>query len=404
MNYQATIDFLFSQFPVYQKDGGSAYKPGLERIFELSALAANPHEKIKTIHLAGTNGKGSTSHMLASILQEAGYKVGLFTSPHLIDFRERIKINGEVIPEQNVIDFVETFKSVAKDIQPSFFEYTTVMAFDYFSKEQVDIAIIETGLGGRLDCSNIITPEVSVITNIGLDHVQFLGTTLGEIAKEKAGIIKPNVPVVVGRKQGETVTVFDYFAHQNQTKITWSENISEEFECDLKGDYQKENIQTAVATIQTLNSNWEVSKLAIQEGLKSVVKNTQLRGRWEELQSDPRVICDTGHNEDGVRFNVNQLANLNYSQLHIVWGMVDDKDVEVILKMLPNEAQYYWCKAKIGRALKPEELQSIGETLGLKGGVYASVEAAMKSALSHASQEDLVFIGGSTFVVADALS
>lgn len=404
MNYQETIDFLFTQFPVYQKDGGSAYKPGLERIFELSALAGNPHEKIKSIHLAGTNGKGSTSSMLASILQEAGYKVGLFTSPHLLDFRERIKINGEYIPEEKVVAFVQEFKNSAEAIRPSFFEYTTVMAFQYFAQEEVDIAIIETGLGGRLDCSNIITPEISVITNIGLDHVQFLGDTLGEIAKEKAGIIKPNVPVVIGRKQGETVTVFDYFANQNNSELYWAEELNTDFECDLKGYYQKENIKTAVQTIKVLSSSWEVNNEHIRDGLLNVQKNTKLLGRWQIVQNTPKVILDTGHNEDGVKLIVKQLADESYRNLHIVWGMVDDKDANSILKLLPQKAFYYWCKPKIGRGLKVEVLQEKGKLLGLEGKSFSTVEEAQLNALKTSGEEDLVFIGGSTFVVADALT
>jgi dihydrofolate synthase/folylpolyglutamate synthase len=404
VNYQETLDFLFSQFPAFQKDGSSAYKPGLERIFELSELVGNPHENFKSIHLAGTNGKGSTSHMLASVLQEAGYKVGLFTSPHLKDFRERIKINGEEVSEKFVVDFVSEFQVSAIDIKPSFFEYTTVMAFDYFAKEKVDIAIIETGLGGRLDCSNIITPEVSVITNIGLDHVQFLGDTLGEIAKEKAGIIKHEVPVVIGRRQGETVSVFDFFAIQNRSKIYWAENENVYYTSDLKGWYQKENIKTAVSTLKILQEkDWNISSDSIENGLLNVVKNTGLKGRWQSLSESPKVICDTGHNEDGVKQITAQLKSESYNQLHIVWGMVDDKDATSILKLLPQDAIYYWCKPQIGRGLALKELMKLAKVSGLKGKEFPSVQAAQVQAISNASLDDVVFIGGSTFVVAEVL-
>mgnify|MGYP003691731193 CR=1 FL=1 len=404
MNYQETLDFLFSQFPAFQKDGSSAYKPGLERIFELSELVGNPHQNFKSIHLAGTNGKGSTSHMLASVLQESGYKVGLFTSPHLKDFRERIKINGEEVSEAFVVDFVSKFKVSASEIKPSFFEYTTVMAFDFFAKEKVDIAIIETGLGGRLDCSNIIMPEASVITNIGLDHVQFLGDTLGEIAKEKAGIIKHEVPVVIGRKQGETVTVFDFFAIQNKSKIYWAENELEHFTSDLKGWYQKENIKTAVTTLKVLQEKgWGISSESIENGLLNVVKNTGLKGRWQSLGESPMVICDTGHNEDGVKQITIQLKSESYDQLHIVWGMVDDKDATSILKLLPKDAKYYWCKPEIGRGLAVKELVNLAEELGLEGEEFTSVELAKKQALLSAKSNDMVFVGGSTFVVAEVL-
>tara|TARA_B100000795_G_scaffold258900_1_gene233401 strand:- start:6431 stop:7645 length:1215 start_codon:yes stop_codon:yes gene_type:complete len=404
VKYQETVDFLFSQFPAFQKDGSSAYKPGLSRIFELSELVGNPHEKFKSVHLAGTNGKGSTSHMLASVLQEAGYKVGLFTSPHLKDFRERIKINGVEIDEEFVVDFVSKFKISASEIKPSFFEYTTVMAFDFFAKEKVDIAIIETGLGGRLDCSNIITPEVAVITNIGLDHVQFLGGTLGEIAKEKAGIIKHNVPVVIGRKQGETVTVFDFFAIQNKSKIYWAENTNVDYNSDLKGWYQKENIKTAVSTLNILREeSWDISLDSIEKGLLNVVKNTGLKGRWQSLGESPKVICDTGHNEDGLKQITAQLRAESYEQLHIVWGMVDDKDATSILKLLPKDAKYYWCKPQIGRGLAVKDLVKVAQEVGLVGEEFNSVELAKKQALSMATSNDLLFIGGSTFVVAEVI-
>lgn len=404
MNYQETVDFLFNQFPAYQKHGGSAFKPGLERVNALSALANNPHHKFKSIHLAGTNGKGSCSSMLASIMQEAGYKVGLFTSPHLKNFKERIKINGQEIEEDFVVHFVKRFEFEAKNIAPSFFEYTTIMAFEYFATQKVDVAIIETGLGGRLDCSNIVEPELSIITNIGLDHTQFLGNTLSEIAIEKAGIIKRNTPVVIGRTQSETTAVFKkianaagatvYFAEQEQTDTL--------FASDLKGIYQKENISTVRTAVQVLQKlNWNISKLHIENGFKSVIKNTGLKGRWQILQQNPTVICDTGHNEDGVKQIIKQLHEIPKNKLHIVWGMANDKDVAKILGLLPNNAQYYWCAPQNPRALKTDTLLEAGAQLGLDGGIYASINKAIEAAKKTAQINDLIFIGGSTFVVAE---
>lgn len=402
MNYEETIDFLFTQFPAYQKHGGSAFKPGLERVLQLSNLADNPHQKFKSIHLAGTNGKGSCSHMLASILQEAGYKVGLFTSPHLKDFRERIKINGLEIEKQYVIDFVEEFKAEA--IEPSFFEYTTIMAFKYFAEQEVDIAIIETGLGGRLDCSNIINPVVSVITNIGLDHVQFLGDSLPEIAGEKAGIIKPNTPVVIGRKQGETITIFDFIALQNKAEIIWAEETECNYKLDLAGYYQKENSKTVYATIKELvKQGWNISERNIASGFLSTVNNTDLKGRWQILQQSPQIICDTGHNIDGVRIIANQIEDLQYERLHIVWGMVDDKDIEAILNLLPKVGFFYWCSPNIGRALDVKKLMEAGLENDCIGLAYSSVQEAKKAAIDSAKENDLIFIGGSTFVVAEVI-
>ncbi len=404
MNYNETVDFLFYQFPSYQKHGGNAFKPGLERIIKLSELAKNPHKKFKSIHLAGTNGKGSCSHMLSSILQESGYKVGLFTSPHLKDFRERIKINGLEIPEENVINFVNKFKTKAESIQPSFFEYTTIMAFEYFANESVDIAIIETGLGGRLDCSNIITPEVSAITNIGLDHVQLLGNTLSEIAFEKAGIIKYKTPVVIGRKQGETVTIFDFIALKNKSDLIWAENLEFNYELDLKGYYQKENAKTVLATINQLQKQgWNISEDAIKMGFSNTVKNTGFKGRWQILQSNPLVICDTGHNIDGVKIISDQIEDLNFNRLHIVWGMVEDKDVDTILNLLPKVGFFYWCSPNIERALEVTKLMKVGAKNDCIGMAYSSVKEAKEAALENATFNDLIFIGGSTFVVAEAL-
>tara|TARA_B100001173_G_scaffold288367_1_gene277466 strand:+ start:576 stop:1790 length:1215 start_codon:yes stop_codon:yes gene_type:complete len=404
LNYQKTLEFLFNQFPSYQIKGGDAFKPGLNRILKLSKLVNNPHENFKSIHIAGTNGKGSCSHMIASILQESGYKVGLFTSPHLKDFRERIKINGVEIPEQNVIDFVEKFSNKAESIQPSFFEYTTIMAFQYFVNEKVDIAVIETGLGGRLDCSNIITPEISVITNIGLDHQQFLGETLAEIAREKAGIIKHRVPVIIGRKQGETCSVFDFFAHQKKTKLSYSESINAIYALDLKGNYQIENSKTVLCTIRNLQQQgWQIPEEAINIGFQNTIKNTGLMGRWTTLQVKPRVICDTGHNEDGVKLIVKQLNNENHENLHIIWGMSNDKDVLKILNHLPKNATYYWCSPNNDRALDTKKLASEALKINLHGECFISVLAAKEKAIQQAKCEDLIFIGGSTFVVAEII-
>lgn len=404
MNYQETIDFLYTQFPAYQKHGLKAFKPGLERVLKLSDLAGNPHQKFKSIHLAGTNGKGSCSHMLASILQEAGFKVGLFTSPHLLDFRERIKINGIEISQQKVIEFVERFKNEAKLIEPSFFEYTTIMAFEQFANQRVDIAIIETGLGGRLDCSNIISPEVSVITNIGIDHQQFLGETLTEIAGEKAGIMKPNIPTVIGRKQEETVSVFDYVSHQNKSELIWSEDNEVRFKLDLKGYYQKENSKTVYSTIATLiKQGWDITEDHISSGFLNTVKNTGLKGRWQTLQESPKVICDTGHNIDGVKIIAEQIEDLVFDKLHIVWGMVDDKDIETILNLLPKVGFFYWCSPQIERALDVTVLAKYGAKNDCIGITYSSVEEAYQAALDKSMANDLVFIGGSTFVVAEVL-
>ena len=404
MNYQQTIDFLFTQFPAYQLNGTSAYKPGLERILKLSKIAGNPHNAFKSIHLAGTNGKGSCSHMLASILQEAGFKVGLFTSPHLVDFRERIKINGIEIPQQKVVDFVKKFKTKAEVINPSFFEYTTIMAFQFFAEENVDIAIIETGLGGRLDCSNIIKPEISVITNIGLDHQQFLGDTIPEIALEKAGIIKPKTTTVIGRKQEDTTKLFKKISQQLHSKLIWAENCNCPFELDLKGDYQKENAQTVLATIKELQVlRWKISEQNIKNGFSNTIRNTCFKGRWQTLNESPKVICDTGHNSDGIKAIVKQLHRQSFQKLHIVWGMANDKDVSTLLNLLPKIGFFYWCAAKSERSIDVQTLLEVGAENECMGKAYSSVQRAVEAALKYAKSDDLVFIGGSTFVVAEAI-
>ena len=404
MNYQETIDFLFGQMPVFQKDGGSAYKPGLERIFEMSDRVGNPHQRLKTVHIAGTNGKGSTSSMTASILQEAGYKVGLFSSPHLVSFRERIKINGAMIPKEFVVEFVAKFKDLVVDVRPSFFEYTTLMAFEYFAHENVDIAIIETGLGGRLDCSNIITPEVSLITNIGLDHVQFLGPDLPSIAKEKAGIIKPNVPVVIGKKQPETWPIFEMFAENQQSALLLADQTPYNGTLDLLGAYQRENAQAVIKVCEVLlYKGWKISANNISQGLANVVKNTGLQGRWQILSQKPLTICDTGHNEDGISVIVDQLAKTPHKILHMVLGMMNDKTVDTILKYLPQNAKYYWCAPNYSRAIPAPALKILGGGEKLKGEAYPSVQAAYNAAKDQAQPDDLIFVGGSSFVVAEVL-
>lgn len=404
MNYQQTLDYLFKQLPMYQRIGKAAYKTDLDNTHKLCKVLNNPETKFKSIHIAGTNGKGSTSHMVASILQEAGYKVGLYTSPHLKDFRERIKINGSMIGEDEVVSFVKKYQSDFEKLQLSFFEWTVGLAFYYFANEKVDIAVIETGLGGRLDSTNVITPEVSVITNIGMDHTQFLGDTMAKIATEKAGIIKPNIPVVIGENQEEVKDVFLNKVKENNCDVTCAWEISKEYECDLKGEYQHHNIKTAVAIIQTIrNKDWKISEVNIIEGLKKVISNTGIMGRWQILQDSPTVICDTGHNESGIKSIVNQLTDLKYDNLHIVFGAVNDKEIEDILKLLPKNAQYYFCKANIQRALDARELHLQASRVGLRGDYYDSVLRALDEAKDKATIDDVIFIGGSTFVVAEVV-
>jgi dihydrofolate synthase/folylpolyglutamate synthase len=405
MDYQSTLDYLFSQLPMFQRVGASAYKADLNNTIELCKLLHNPQNKFKSIHIAGTNGKGSTSHMLASILQEAGYKVGLYTSPHLKDFRERVKVNGVMITEQDVVDFVIKHQSEFEKINLSFFEWTVGLAFDYFSKQQVDIAVIETGLGGRLDSTNVITPLVSVITNIGKDHTQFLGETLEKIASEKAGIIKVNIPVVIGETQQETKQVFIKKALENNAKIYFADKILENtYESDLKGIYQEKNKKTVLAAIQQLvECRFSISEDNIKKGLLGVVKNTGLLGRWQILSENPLTICDTGHNEAGIKEVLEQIALTKHDKLHFVFGAVNDKEIDSILAMLPKNAIYYFCQAKIPRALDVNVLYEKSKEFDLNGTKYESVEGAIIHAKSRALINDLVFIGGSTFVVAEAI-
>jgi dihydrofolate synthase/folylpolyglutamate synthase len=405
MTYQETLDWMFSQLPMYQRQGQAAFKKDLSNTILLANHLENPEKGFKSIHVAGTNGKGSTSHMLASVLQEAGYKVGLYTSPHLKDFRERIKINGKEVSKQFVTGFIKRNKAFFEASHLSFFEMTVGMAFEYFSKQKVDIAVIEVGLGGRLDSTNIITPEVSVITNIGLDHTQFLGTTLKEIAFEKGGIIKPNIPVVIGETQKETQDVFKSLAEKHNASIIFADQeVNEAYASDLIGSYQSKNIKTAVNALKILNQlGFHISKENIKNGLLKVQKNTGLLGRWQVLNTKPKVVCDTGHNREGLSYVLKQLSNEKYNTLHIVFGVVNDKDLSTIVDLLPKKAIYYYCKPDIPRGLNADQLKDALKAFGLEGEVYASVNEAYKTALKNANSNDFIFIGGSTFVVAEII-
>ncbi len=405
INYSETIAWLFAQLPMYQRVGQAAYKADLTATHLLADHLRNPEKSFKSVHIAGTNGKGSTSHMLASVFQEAGYKTGLYTSPHLKDFRERIKINGEMILEESVCKFVEIHKSFFENNQLSFFEMTVGLAFDYFRSEKVDIAIIEVGMGGRLDSTNIITPELSIITNIGYDHTQFLGNTLGKIAGEKAGIIKENVSVVIGEYLPETRMVFERIASEHKARIAFAEDEKpSEYVCDLKGIYQIKNIQTVSTALRILQHNgWNISEEHIRKGLSKTIANTGLMGRWQILGQNPKVICDTGHNKEGLALVIAQLKTETYKQLHIVLGVVSDKDLNTVLPLFPKNAIYYFCKPNIPRGMDASLLAVRGLEFGLNGEEYISVESAYQTALSHASDDDLIFIGGSTFVVAEVL-
>ncbi|WP_299399441.1 folylpolyglutamate synthase/dihydrofolate synthase family protein [uncultured Gelidibacter sp.] len=406
MTYQDTVNWMFQQLPMYQNQGKTAYKANLDNTLLLAKHLQNPELNFKSIHVAGTNGKGSTSHMLASILQEAGYKVGLYTSPHLKDFRERIKINGNEVSEDFVVDFIENHKDFFESHSLSFFEMTVGMAFDYFSKEKVDIAIIEVGMGGRLDSTNIITPEVSVITNIGLDHTQFLGSTLEAIAFEKGGIIKPRVPVVIGQTQPETEKVFKELVNTRGSEIHFADQQKDvvSYESDLKGYYQEKNKATVLAAISIIRQkSFDISEEALKNGFLNVVKNTGLNGRWQVLQNEPKVICDTAHNKDGLEYAMKQLSDENFEQLHMVFGVVNDKDVEPILPLLPKNALYYFCKPDIPRGLDAEKLKNIFLNHGFVGEAYEGVAQALSAAKQHATKSDVIYVGGSTFVVAEII-
>lgn len=406
MTYQDTVNWMFQQLPMYQNQGRTAYKADLVNTLEFAKHLQHPENNFKSIHVAGTNGKGSTSHMLASILQEAGYKVGLYTSPHLKDFRERIKINGKEISEAFVVDFIEKHQSFFEAHSLSFFEMTVGMAFDYFSREKVDIAIVEVGLGGRLDSTNIITPEVSIITNIGLDHTQFLGHTLEAIAFEKGGIIKPNVPVVIGETQAETKDVFKELADARHSEIHFADQQVgiKNYESDLKGDYQKKNKATVLCAIEIVRSKgFVVSEKDIENGIRNAVKNTGLNGRWQILQEHPKIICDTAHNKEGLHYAMAQLLREPYQTLHMVFGVVNDKDVASILSLLPKHALYYFCRPNIPRGLDAVVLRDIFITNGFEGNAYDSVQEALSAAKQHASKLDVIYVGGSTFVVAEII-
>ena len=390
---------------MYQRIGAAAYKVDVSNTLKLMAHLKEPQSSFKSVHVAGTNGKGSTSHMLASVLQDAGYKVGLYTSPHLKDFRERIKLNGKMIPEQKVVDFVENHRSFFEENQLSFFEMTVGLAFDYFKNEKVDIAIIEVGLGGRLDSTNVINPEVSVITNIGLDHTQFLGTTLAEIASEKAGIIKSKIPVVIGEAKPETTAVFIDKARKEKSPILFVEEEElPEFKTDLLGNYQIKNYKTAYATLGVLKQKgWGISNKNIENGFLNVAKNTGLQGRWQLLNKSPKVICDTAHNIEGLSLVLNQLKKEDFDQMHIVLGVVADKNLDAILPLFPRNATYYFCKPAVVRGLAVAKLQQKARGYELIGKSYVTVREAYKSAMTAAKAKDLIFIGGSTFVVAEIL-
>ncbi len=425
MNYQTTLQYLYEQFPCFQHVGKTAYVPSLQNIENLLGYLGNPEKRIRCVHVAGTNGKGSTSHFCASILQEAGYKVGLYTSPHIVDFCERIRVNGKNISKLSVVNFVVRHKAKLDSIQASLFEVTTAMAFDYFKRENVDIAIIEVGLGGRLDSTNVITPLVSVITNIGYDHMQILGNTLAEIAKEKAGIIKPGVPVVVGEWHRETHKVFETIANNNKSHITFASTAYDvavkddsqwngrfaiveggetkiEANSGLLGAYQKKNVATVWAVVEQLRkSGFKLSQSAIKRGYRNVVANTNLIGRWQIVSKKPLVVCDTGHNYDGISYTMPQLQSLHKKDVRVVWGMVGDKDISSIKSLLPQDATYYICKPSIERAMPLDKLEQHFQGKNYKK--YNTVWEAYKQATRCVSKECVVYVGGSSYVVAEFL-
>jgi len=406
MNYLETTNWLFNQLPVFQLQGASAYKEDLTNTLLLAKHLNHPEKELKCVHVAGTNGKGSTSHLLASVLQEAGYKVGLYTSPHLIDFRERIKINGVEISEKFVCDFVAKNKSFFEANDLSFFEMTVGLAFDYFVKEKTDINIIEVGMGGQLDSTNIITPLVSIITNIGKDHTQFLGNTFESIATEKAGIIKDSIPVVIGEYTPETKKVFIEKTKKTNSAIFFaSDSITENYPSALLGDYQISNKKTALQSLRVLQQqgHYIISEENIQNGFLNVIQNTGLQGRWQQLISNPKVICDTAHNSHGLKIVLNQIAKEKFETLHIVLGVVNDKDLDEILPLFPKNAHYYFCKPNIPRGLDAEILQQKAIEFQLHGKVYNSVSNAYQDALKKSDKNDFIYIGGSTFVVAEVL-
>ena len=409
MNYKDTLDYLYNSAPLFQQIGAGAYKEGMENTWALDEHFGHPHRSFRSIHIAGTNGKGSCSHTLAAILQEAGYKVGLYTSPHLIDFRERIRVNGQPVPEAYVIRFVEEERAFFEPLHPSFFELTTAMAFRYFAEEKVDVAVVEVGLGGRLDCTNIIRPDLCIITNISLDHVQFLGDTLEKIAGEKAGIIKPGIPVVIGETTPETRPVFQKKAEEVGAPIHFAEEevkeVHPDWEYELKGLYQEKNRRTLWAALPLLQEGgYQISESDIQAGFAHVVELTGLMGRWQKLQEHPTVVCDTGHNVGGIQYIAEQLRRQVFRQLHIVIGMVNDKDVRGVLALLPREATYYFTQASVKRALPAGQLARLAAEAGLQGTCYPDVPSAVRAAQKESLPEDFIFVGGSSFIVADLLA
>lgn len=404
MTYLETIDWLWAHLPMYQEKGRAAFRGKLDNILLLCDHLGNPQEHFPCLHIAGTNGKGSSSHALASVLQEAGYKVGLYTSPHLKDFRERIKINGVDIPEEAVVHFVEENKEYMEGEDLSFFEVTVGMAFDYFARERVDIAVIEVGLGGRLDSTNIITPIVSLITNIGKDHTEILGNTLEEIAREKAGIIKRQIPVVISEFHPLTAPVFKQVALEKESEIYFANSLEVPYTMDLKGGYQAKNIKGIVQTLRVLQQKgWKITEEHIQKGLSHIVANTHLMGRWQLLGEAPKTICDTAHNAPGFTEILSQLQQEKYDTLHMVLGFVKEKDLSSILPMLPKNARYYFCKPQIDRGLDATVLQEKAREYGIEGVVFSSVKEALTKAQQEAKVTDFVYVGGSTFVVAEVV-
>lgn len=412
MNYKETIEYLYNVAPAFEKVGAGAYKEGLSNTKALDAHFGHPHKRYKTIHIAGTNGKGSCSHTLAAILQSQGYKVGLYTSPHLIDFRERIRVNGKTIPEQRIIDFVEQERKFFEPLQPSFFELTTALALKYFEEEKVDIAVIEVGLGGRIDCTNIITPILSVITNISFDHTQFLGNTLALIAAEKAGIIKEGIPCLIGEYTADTLPVFKAAATKKNATITLAQDNPIEdnnIDFELKGLYQQRNKNTILNAVRLIREHLHISDEAVKEGMENLCQMTGLMGRWQKLQDSPLVICDTGHNLAGWQFLVPQILTTAETKekpntLRIVFGMVDDKDINDVMDILPQNAKYYFCQASTSRAIKPERLAELGGRRNLDSKVFNDVFTAYKQALSDSNTNDFVFVGGSNYVIGELLT
>ena len=425
--YNEILQWLFAQLPMFSRIGAAAYKPGLETSIELDEYLGSPHRKFKSIHIGGTNGKGSTSHLLSSILQSQGYKVGLYTSPHLVDFRERIKVNGRMIPKEAVADFIKNWRANDFKRSPSFFELTMMMAFDWFAKEGVDYAVIEVGMGGRLDSTNIITPLLTAITNISKDHVQFLGDTLEKIAGEKAGIIKPGIPAVIGERDKETENVFIEKANHGGAPLIFASDESYivgaeaiiggwkcmskeygELELPLGGDYQLKNISTVLAVVSELKkTGMVIDDESVRQGVRNVIVNTGLQGRWQIISQGPLTICDTGHNYAGIKYNMNQLAKLmeaREGKLRMLIGFVNDKDVSHIVKLFPKDAEYYFTQASVPRAMPVEELEKIFLTHGIKGKTFPTVSEAEKALVADSSKTDILYIGGSTFIVADYLA